>query len=163
MDLLLQQEGEVVRDVPQLVVVAAEGAVELEPEQLGADGGDPVVGEREARDLQVVLPHHVQHLVAVLAQLVVRQVQHLHTKIFYYNEKYFLAKTIKIFAAYRGLAGQGGEGGEVCPGAVDDDGVGRHGRDVDPRREVVEVTGAGGGAVRRYLPGPIRLELVRAS
>ena len=81
MDLLLQQEREVVRDVAEHVVVAAEGAVQLEPEQLGADGGDPVVGEGEARDLEVVLPHHVQHLVAVLAQLVVRQVQHLHTNI----------------------------------------------------------------------------------
>ena len=55
--VFLQQEGEVIRDVGQEVVVSSEGAVQLEPQQLGPDGGDQVVGEGEAGDLQVVLTH----------------------------------------------------------------------------------------------------------
>ena len=43
-----------------------EGAVQLEPQQLGPDGGDQVVGEGQAGDLQVVLTSQVQHVVTLL-------------------------------------------------------------------------------------------------
>ena len=46
-----------------------EGAVQLEPQQLGPDGGDHVVGEGEARDLEVILPRQVQHVVTVLRNM----------------------------------------------------------------------------------------------
>ena len=85
--ILLQEEGEVVGEAGQEVVLRPEGfihndptwrsdiimlpegAVQLEPQQLGPDGGDHVVGEGEARDLEVVLPRQVQHVVTVLSNM----------------------------------------------------------------------------------------------
>ena len=90
--------------------------------------------ENETVEVQVVLSHHVQHLQAVLAQLVVTQVQH------------------------RGLGRQVGEGCEAGAGAVDDDGVG----DVGPgheatgeKFEVIEVAPTAGVAVRGDLAGVV--------
>ena len=114
--VLLQQQGEVVGDLCQGVVVSLERSVQFHLEQLGPDVVDVVVREDEAGDLQIVLVDHVQHVVRVLAELVVGQVQH------------------------GGLLGQGGEGGQVLRAAVDNHRVG--GGDLDPRCEVVEMAGA---------------------
>ena len=78
MVVFLQQEGEVIGDVGQEVVVRPEGAVQFEPQQLGADGGDQVVGEGEAGDLQVVLSHQVQHVVTLLKEFIFIVTIHLN-------------------------------------------------------------------------------------
>ena len=61
--VLLQQQGEVVGDLCQGVVVSLERSVQFHLEQLGPDVVDVVVREDEAGDLQIVLVDHVQHVV----------------------------------------------------------------------------------------------------
>ena len=97
-------------------MVRLERSMELHFEELGPNIVDVVVRENQTRDLKIVLTDNIQHVVRLLAELVVREVQHC------------------------GLLGEGGEGGQVLGAAVDYHGVGWG--DLDSSCEVVEMARA---------------------
>ena len=55
LEILLQVLRHLKGKVADQIVVCPEALVELEPDQLGVDGGELIVGEEEAGDVLVVL------------------------------------------------------------------------------------------------------------